>query len=489
MQQTDLLIQEMQKIDYDKSSNVMYATLEYNGRKKKVSVTDKLYITYITKMYYEETGELVDERTIRNCLSLISFDLEFTEENPAQIYTNRYIGKEDSVLIDMGNENLQYVEVSNGEYCIVDETNSNVKFCNDSMRKPIDVIPLEDLDLSGTLLKDLDKFINLTSDDLFILKIWLICSMNPNINCPILYLLGGAGTGKSSMQRIIAEIIDPNARGLVNWDETSNKDLAIMLDHSHLINFDNVSRITTKKSDLLCQSVTGGYFSTRRLYSDNDEITYNLKSRIIISSVENCINREDLSSRSIYMSVPKLRNKGRIEETELMSLLNDERPQIISELLTILALSLDEYPTWKKTHKSFHRLAGFEMFGSLIASLLDEKNGYNRFMKIIKEKYIYQMFPEEIDRFFIYNFFETLEEVFDNNYDGGTRRLYDAVCNWIIDSSNCSYPTDVNMNYDRFAKMLHQKKTMFMDLGYDIEFKKIISENVSAIRITKIDEE
>lgn len=488
-QSTDLLLQKMKELSYDKSLDGIYTTLEYNGRKKKVSVNDRLYVTYITKMYFEETGEIIEEKAIRNCLKLIAFDLEFEEKTYADIYSTRYICKEKSILIDIGNEELECVKVSDGEYEIIDADNMEVRFCNDSMRKPMQVIPLGELDLSESLLINLDKFINLSEDDLFLLKVWLVTSMNPNINCPITYLLGGAGTGKSSMQRMITEILDPNSRGLVNWDETSNKDLAIMLNRSHLINFDNVSRITAKKSDLLCQSVTGGNFSVRKLYTDNDEINYNLKSRIIISSVENCIDREDLSSRVLYMNVPKLRNKGRIEENELMELFEEERPQIISELLTILALSLEEYPEWKKTHKSFHRLAGFEVFGSLVATILDEENGYSRFMRIIKEKYIQQMFPEEVDRIFIYNFFETLDVEFHNDYDGGTKRLYDSVCNWIIDSPDCSYPTEVNMNYDRFAKMLHQKKTMFMDLGYDLEFKKIISENVSAIRITKVDED
>lgn len=480
---TDLL-ELMKKIKYDKGGDKIYATLDYNGRKKKVSVTTKEYLNYVAKMFYEETKEFIDDGAIKSRLRIIDCDLEY-ERNRNELYAARYVHDDGKILIDMANEELQYVEVSDGEYKIVDTMGDRAKFYTDTIRKPMEIIPLEELEFSS-FLEDLDELFNLPEDELFLLKVWLVSCMNSQITSPMLYLLGGAGTGKSSMQRIIGDIVDPSIRGLINWDGTSNNDLAIMLDHSYLINFDNVSKITAIKSDLLCQAITGGNSSVRMKYTDSDEVHFDLKARVTISSVDNCITHEDLASRTLFINVPKMRNKVRIQESVLLEKYNNKRAQIMSEILVLLSFAKEEYSNWSKTHFSYHRLAGFEIFGSLVASILDEEHGYDRFMKIIKDKYIQQIFPDESDRLFIYNFLETLDEVFGGEYDGGTKYLYDNICNWIFDSSDCSYPMEeIDMNYDRFTKMLYQKSNLFSDLGVDMELKKNRTTNTSAIYIKR----
>ena len=50
------LIILMRTIRYDKNGNNIYATLDYNGRKKKVSVTSRDYLNYVTKMFYTKTN-------------------------------------------------------------------------------------------------------------------------------------------------------------------------------------------------------------------------------------------------------------------------------------------------------------------------------------------------------------------------------------------------------------------------------------------------
>jgi len=86
MQVTEMLLQEMKKLSYDKGLDGIYTTLEYNGRKKKVSVRDRLYITYITKMYYNETGELIEETDV-NYTPYDAFDHELNKNTPLIIWS------------------------------------------------------------------------------------------------------------------------------------------------------------------------------------------------------------------------------------------------------------------------------------------------------------------------------------------------------------------------------------------------------------------
>ena len=131
----------------------------------------------------------------------------------------------------------------------------------------------------------------------------------------------------------------------------------------------------------------------------------------------------------------------------------------------------------------YQYLASFEVFGSLVADILDEKHGYKRFMKIMRDKYILQAYWDEADWTFIKCMLEALEGEYNNQYHGGTRKLYDITCNWIIDSPECSYELNELMNYDKFAKSLHNKQELFENLGYSIEFGRLSKENTSSVTI------
>ncbi|MBQ2923308.1 MAG: hypothetical protein IJE60_09570 [Tyzzerella sp.] len=482
----DTLLGVMRELKYRKTKSELYATIDYNYRQKSVSTKCSEYYNYISRMYYEATDKFIDEGDIKKRLKIIECELQF-DSNQDELYSERYVFDKGALRIDMANEQLQYIEVEDECYNILDCESDKMLFCGESIREPMEVLPMETAIefVTGKPLDSLETYFNLSPDDLFLLKTWLVTSMNPTIYTPILFFLGGAGTGKSSMQNVIADLLDPSTRGLINWDDTPLQDLAIMLNRSYLVNFDNVSKINQRKSDLLCQCVTGGKKSYRKKYTDSDEVVYDLRTRLTISSVRNCLTQDDLLSRTLFIDVPKMSSKARIREDKFLPLYEQNRAQIMSELLIVLSIAIDRFSEWEKTHQAYNRLAGFEVFGSLVADILDEENGYERFMKIMKEKYIQQAFCEDKDWEFMRCMFDVLEEDYEGCYDGGMKKLYDITCNWIIDSPSCPYEVDIFMGYDKFAKKLHAKEELFNNLGYGIEFGRLSKENTSRVTINK----
>lgn len=479
---SDIILQKMLLLSYYKSKDCLYTTIPYKGRKRSVPVYGSEYISYITSQVYNETGEFIQEIDIKNRLKIITFSL-IDEDCCEELYPKRYVCNEGKIYINIANEKMQHIEVSSEGYRIIDCVDDTPLFVKNSMELPM-VIPKEEDDTSP-LLSDLDSIINLSEEDIFLLKVWLITSMNPNINIPILYFLGNPGTGKSSIQKLISDLIDPSKRGLVNWEDNSNNDIAIALDHSHLVNFDNVSKITGSRSDILCQSVTGGNNSTRRKYTDEEEITFDLKTRVTISSVRDCIVRDDLTSRTFYMNVPKIANKARIREDDYLSKYASKKAKIWGQMLDVLSIALSLYPEWKEEHQSCHRLASFDVFGSLVASILDEEHGYDKFRSIIQEKRVQQIFHKDDGNVFMSCMFATLKEDFENEYSGTTRKLYDNTVEWITESPNSNYNTEAIVSYDKFAKMLRSYEDDFGLLGYEISFYRIKKDNVSAVSIKK----
>lgn len=481
----EILLEIMQEQKYNLTKDGLYATLIYGERKKNVSVRSSTYKDYIIKLYHDRTGQYISEKAITQRLSIISAEMEF-ENDSNKLYAERYIKEDDTIFIDMSNSDLEYVEICGGEYHIY-SCEDEPLFCGESIRKPMEVLSMEEAieNITEAPLDILDRYFNLEEDDMFLVKVWLVTSMNPKINMPLLYLLGGAGTGKSSMQRIIGKLLDPSSRGLINWDDTNLRDLSIMLDRSYLVNFDNVSRIHQKKSDLLCQCVTGGEKSYRRNYTDNEEIQFNVSARLTLSSVINCINREDLQSRTLTVNVPKIRDRVRIREEKFLEQFDKEKFQIMGELFLVLSMAMEKFPKWEQQHIAYHRMAGFEIFGSLVAHILDEEDGYERFMKIMHEKYIFQAIREDDSRIFIAGMMEMLEDEYDGYYKGSLKGLHSRICSWVTDSLESSYVVETCMNYDPFTKLIHNKEELFYNLGYDICFGRMKKDNTASVTIRK----
>ena len=480
------LLKLMCILNYAKSKDGIYTTLDYKGRKKSVLVNSREFSDYITSLYFNKTKEFVLESDIKDCLKLVRYQYEMAHPT-CDMYENRYAFDNGAIYIDIADDKSSYVKVDSNGYDIISCDNDEPLFIKDSLELPM--IVSKGGESKNGLLTDLDEMLNLSEDDLFILKIWLITAMNPQINVPIIYLLGNAGTGKSTIQDIIAGLIDPSSRGLVNWDSCSMKDIVISLGHSTLVNFDNVSKITAQKSDLLCQTVTGGNTSYRALYTNGDEVCFDIRTRVTISSVKKCIRHSDLAQRTLYMSTLDIKDKSRICENSLKDLFEERRGRVFSEMLEVLSLALAEYPDWKEKHHSYMRLAEFDLFAGLVASIIDEDNGYARYRSIMKNKQFNQVFIDTD----AYEFMKSMLDVIKDNgndkgyFKGEMSKLYELIKEWIEEAPECDFDIDSIITYDRFSKLMHAQESRFKEFGYQIEFWKT-KKNYAGITIEEIEE-
>ena len=86
--------------------------------------------------------------------------------------------------------------------------------------------------------------------------------------------------------------------------------LAINLSNHHLVAYDNLRTLSKEISDLLCVAVTGGSFTKRKLYSDEEETVLSFKRTILMNGIGLVANQPDLLDRSIIIELQ------RIPETE-----------------------------------------------------------------------------------------------------------------------------------------------------------------------------
>src|SRR5207253_3879656 len=121
----------------------------------------------------------------------------------------------------------------------------------------------------------------------------------------------------------------------------------IAANNSWIMAFENISHIPTWLSDAMCRLSTGGGFATRELYTDQDEIIFDSKRPIIITSIEEVASRSDLLDRCLIGSQREIPDNRRRSEKELLEAFEKIRPQILGALLDAVAVALRRLPSIK----------------------------------------------------------------------------------------------------------------------------------------------
>ena len=113
---------------------------------------------------------------------------------------------------------------------------------------------------------------------------------------------------------------------------------------SHVLAFDNLSALPPWLSDTLCRLTSGGAFSTRRLFTDQDEIFFAAARPVILNGIEEVITRPDLADRAILLMLAPIAERQRRPETALWREFELARPRILGALLDAAAHGLQMLP-------------------------------------------------------------------------------------------------------------------------------------------------
>jgi energy-coupling factor transporter ATP-binding protein EcfA2 len=194
---------------------------------------------------------------------------------------------------------------------------------------------------------------------------------------PILVMIAQQGSGKSTMARLLRNLIDPSSVPL-RAPPKEERDLAIAASNSWVISLDNLSWLSAQLSDALCRLATGGGFATRQLYTDDEEVLIEFQRPLILNGITDFATRADLVDRSIFLSLPAL-SSTRPEE-ELWAEFEAESPKIFGSILDALCSTLSAYRDVQLLNSP--RMADFAKWGTAAESALGLSPG--KFMSIYR---------------------------------------------------------------------------------------------------------
>jgi hypothetical protein len=173
---------------------------------------------------------------------------------------------------------------------------------------------------------------------------------------------GRTRSAKTVLSKLLRALIDPSVAP-VRALPRDERELFIAASNGHVLAFDNLSGLPTWLSDTLCRLTSGGAFSTRRLFTDQDEMLFAAARPIILNGIEEVITRPDLADRAILLMLAPIAERQRRPEIALWREFELARPHILGALLDAAAHGVRMLP-----HVRLRRLPRMADFALWVAA-------------------------------------------------------------------------------------------------------------------------
>jgi hypothetical protein len=307
-----------------------YATVPVGARRETYPLRSTGFRRLLNHLFYVAAKKTAGSQAVQDAIATLEGQAVFEgPEHPVQV---RLAEREGRVYLDLADREWRVVEIGPEGWRVLPA--GPVKF-----RRPKCLWPLP-VPVPGGSVEELGEYVNIrATEDFQLLVAWLVGALRPAGPYPILFLLGEQGACKSTTARALRRLIDPH-KALIRSEPREGRDLMIAASNSWVAAFDNLSRLPNWLSDALCRLSTGGGFTTRELYSNDEETVFDAMRPCLVSSIEDLAGRGDLLERAILLRLPSISDQSRRTEREYFAALDEARPRILGALLTAVAGAL-----------------------------------------------------------------------------------------------------------------------------------------------------
>lgn len=275
-----------------------------------------------------------------------------------------------NIYYDLCNETNTFVKCGINSCCMTTLKNMSFFFKREPTMKP-QILPNLKADIKISI-ETLSKFFNVDENQKTLLMVYIISAFIPDISHPILIIEGEKGAGKTTMQRNISNIIHPITKDVFVLPTDINN-LVTVLSNNYYCAFDNIGTIPADACNVLCQAVTGGSLSKRKLYSDNTEISINLRRLVALNGISLHITQTDLMDRAIMVRLNRIASSSRATEENLKKDFQKALPDILGAIFQIISKTMIRLNKVKLN--SLPRMADFAKYGYCIAESIQKGLG------------------------------------------------------------------------------------------------------------------
>ena len=313
-----------------------YAAVKIKDHYETMHLASRTFSDYLSREYYNAKKIVVGSSDLKDAIRVLTAS---AKHNGPQHEVHIRVARVGQVIwLDLGRPEWDAIKITAEGWSVVAEPDVRFRRSRGLLALPIPV--------KGTcsLTMMLKALINV--DDPTLLIAWLVGALRGKKPYPILNINGEQGTAKSTAQRYLRRIIDPNPADL-RLSPKEPRDIMIAALNSHILAYDNLSKIDDWFSDALCVLATGGGFSTRELFSDMDETLFSAERPIMLNGITSVVTRPDLLERALVVTLEPISEEGRKSESELDASFAAAHPAILAGLLDAAVAALQNEATTK----------------------------------------------------------------------------------------------------------------------------------------------
>jgi hypothetical protein len=276
------------------------------------------------------------------------------------------------IYVDLCDPAWRAVEISVGSWRVIPSEEVPVKFVRSK-----GMLALPEPVVQDGALEKLRGLLNLGTGEAGernwrLILAWLAQAFTPSGPYPVLTLLGPQGAAKSSAQRLLRNIVDASSVPLRTAPRDEHN-LYIDARAGWVIALDNMGGLPQWLSDALCRLATGGGFSTRQLYTDQDQILFEAMRPVIVNGIGDVVTRPDLLDRALIINLPPIPKEARKLERVLEAEVEEAKPGILGAIFTAISDGLAAQE--KVRLDGLPRMADFARWGTATERALGGDEG------------------------------------------------------------------------------------------------------------------
>jgi hypothetical protein len=306
-----------------------FATVTVDDHRENWPVRSKGFKRWLSRRYFVETEKAASSQAVSDALNVIEGRAMFDgAEHESYVRVGHL---DETIYIDLGAPDWRAIEVTATGWQLI--ANPAVKFRRAKAMTALLVPTL------GGSVEQLRRFVNVDDNDWPLVMTWLLAAMRPIGPYPVLCLHGEQGSAKTTTARVLRLLIDPNSSP-VRSEPREPRDLMIAAKNGWIIALDNLSYLPRWLSDSLCRLSTGGGFSTRMLYENDEELIFDAMRPVILNGIEELATRSDLLDRSLLVDLPTIPEHRRRSEAEFWREFEPIHPAVFGAMLTAVSKAL-----------------------------------------------------------------------------------------------------------------------------------------------------
>jgi len=287
---------------------------------------------FIRLRYHLATGKTISRDALTEVIDLLEAEAIFM--SPEEMVHVRVAGHGGDIYYDLGRPDGKMVKITSADWTLVRE--APVRFYRPN-GFGTQAIPERDGNLN--YFRDLLQ----RDDKSWVLMLaFLIISLRPTHPYMVLLLSGGHGSGKSKISELIKRTIDPNALEKFRLPKDEHT-LAIQAAMAWMLVYDNTSSMKWDLSDAICAMLTGGGFSTRKYYTDDEQRMFKNARPAIINGIGEFASQHDLLDRAIAVKLPPMPEGTRRTEKAINARFEAILPGILGCLFDIVSVALRRF--------------------------------------------------------------------------------------------------------------------------------------------------